>query len=151
MERNIPYGRQLIDDDDILAVLNVLKSDFLTQGPSIPEFEKNLAEYCGAKYAVVFNSGTSALHASYFSLGLQARDEFLTSPNTFVATANAGLYLGAMPVFVDVEGDTGNIDPADIEEKITGRTRIIVPATWRKSGKLQQGTISSLSKMLAML
>ena len=123
----IPYGRQYIDKADIQAVVNVLKSDFVTQGPKIPEFEQKLAEYCGCRYAIVFNSGTSALHGAYFTLGLGKSDEFITSPITFVATANAGLYLGAKPVFVDVEPDTGNIDAARIEQKITRKTKLIVP------------------------
>ena len=113
----IPYSRQFIDKQDIEAVVKVLKSDFITQGPKIPEFEKKLSEYCGAKYAVVFNSGTSALHGAYFALGLEKGDEFITSPITFVATANAGLYLGAKPVFIDVEPDTGNIDVVKNREK----------------------------------
>lgn len=125
--KNIPYSRQCIDDEDINEVIKVLKSDLITQGPKIPEFEKNLAEYCGAKYAVVFNSGTSALHGAYFALGLKKGDEFITSPITFVATANAGLYLGAKPVFVDVEKDTGNIDVSKVEKKITKKTKLIVP------------------------
>lgn len=125
--KHIPYGRQYIDHEDIREVAKVLKSDFITQGPKIPEFEKKLATYCGSKYAVVFNSGTSALHGAYFAIGLKKGDEFITSPITFVATANAGLYLGAKPVFVDIENDTGNIDVAKIEEKITKKTKLLVP------------------------
>lgn len=125
--KNIPYGRQWIDEDDLDAVLSALKSDWLTQGPRVDEFEKQLAQYCGAQYAVVFNSGTSALHAAYYTMGLQKDDEFITSPISFVATANAGLYLGAKPVFVDIEQDTGNIDPQKIEEAITDKTKLIVP------------------------
>lgn len=123
----IPYSRQWLDEEDIKEVVKVLKSDFITQGPKIPEFENKLSEYCGCKYAVVFNSGTSALHGAYFVLGLGKNDEFITSPITFVATANAGLYLGAKPVFVDVEADTGNIDASKIEKKITKKTKLIVP------------------------
>ncbi|MGA1847643.1 UDP-4-amino-4,6-dideoxy-N-acetyl-beta-L-altrosamine transaminase [Deferribacter abyssi] len=123
----IPYGKQFIDDTDIEEVIKVLKSDFITQGPKIKQFEENLAEYCGTKFALIFNSGTSALHAAYFAAGLSKGDEFITSPNTFVATANAGLYLGAKPVFVDIEHDTGNIDVNLIEEKITEKTKLIVP------------------------
>lgn len=126
-EKFIPYGRQWIDEEDVAAVVKVLRSDWLTQGPAVERFEHALAGYCGAKYAVVFNSGTSALHGAYFSAGLSAGDEFITSPNTFVATANAGLYLGARPVFSDVEAATGNIDSSLIEGKITGKTRLIVP------------------------
>jgi UDP-4-amino-4,6-dideoxy-N-acetyl-beta-L-altrosamine transaminase len=123
----IPYSRQYIDKEDILEVVKVLKGDFITQGPKIPEFENSLAGYCGAKYAVVFNSGTSALHGSYFSLGIEKGDEFITSPITFAATSNAGLYLGAKPVFVDVEKHTGNIDTSKIKAKITKKTKLIVP------------------------
>ncbi len=125
MEKFIPYGKQLIDENDIKAVVDVLKSDFITQGKKIPEFEKKLANYCGARYAVVFNSGTSALHGTYFALGLSEKDEFLTTPMTFAATSNAGLFLGAKPVFVDVETDTGNIDIQKIEEKITPNTKLV--------------------------
>jgi len=122
----IPYSRQWIDEEDINEVIKVLKSNLITQGTKIPEFEAKLSEYCGVKYAVVFNSGTSALHGAYFALGLGNNDEFITTPNTFVATANAGLYLGAKPVFVDIEKDTGNIDVSNIEEKITKKTKLIV-------------------------
>ncbi len=124
-DRFIPYGRQFIDEEDIKSVVEVLRSDFITQGSKIPEFEEKLASYCGAKHAVVFNSGTSALHGAYFALGLSKNDEFITTPITFVATANAGLYLGAKPIFVDVEPDTGNIDVNKIEEKITEKTKLI--------------------------
>ena len=120
----IPYGHQSIDESDIDAVIQVLKSDWLTQGPKIDEFEKKLGEYCGAKYAVVFSSGTAALHAAYFAAGLKKGDEFITTPLTFAATANAGLYLGAKPVFVDIERD-GNLDPKETEKKITGKTKAI--------------------------
>jgi UDP-4-amino-4,6-dideoxy-N-acetyl-beta-L-altrosamine transaminase len=123
----LPYGRHWIKEDDIQAVIEVLKSNWITQGPKINEFEQALANYCGSEYAVTFNSGTSALHGAYFTLGLKEGDEFITTPNTFVATANAGLYLGAKPVFVDVEKNTGNIDTSKIEKKITKNTKLIVP------------------------
>lgn len=123
----IPYGRHSIDEDDIKAVVDVLRSDFLTQGPKIQEFESALAEYCKAEYAVVFSSGTAALHAAYFSADIGPSDEIITSPITFVATANAALYLGAKPVFVDIEPDTGNINPELIERAITKKTKAIVP------------------------
>ena len=109
-DKYIPYGRQWIDEDDIRAVTDVLRSEWLTQGPKIEEFEKKIAQYCGARYAVILNSGTAALHGAYFALGLSKEDEFITTPITFAATANAGVYLGAKPVFVDIEPDTGNID-----------------------------------------
>jgi UDP-4-amino-4,6-dideoxy-N-acetyl-beta-L-altrosamine transaminase len=123
----IPYSRQCIDDEDINEVIKVLKSDFITQGPKIPEFEKHLADYCGCKFAVVFNSGTSALHGAYFVAGLKKGDEFITSPITFAATSNAGLYLGAKPIFVDVEKNTGNIDATKIETKMTKKTKLLIP------------------------
>lgn len=126
MIKFIPYNRHWIDRDDIKAVINVLKSDWITQGPAIEKFEKALTDYCGAKYAVVFNSGTSALHGAYFAAGLRGDDEFITTPNTFAATSNAGLYLNAKPVFTDIEEDTGNIDVSKIEEKITRKTRLVV-------------------------
>jgi dTDP-4-amino-4,6-dideoxygalactose transaminase len=100
LSRTIPYSRQSIDDDDIAAVIDVLKSDFLTQGPKVKEFEEALAEYCGSRYAVAFSSGTAALHGAYFAAGIGSGDEIVTSPITFAATANAALYLGARPVFV---------------------------------------------------
>jgi len=123
----IPYSRQWIDEDDIEAVNAVLKSDYLTQGPMQKEFEDKLAEYCGAKYCVVFNSGTSALHGAYSASGLKADDEFITSPISFVASSNAGLYLGSTPVFADIEKETGNIDSSKIEEAISSKTKLIVP------------------------
>lgn len=123
----LPYGKQYIDENDINDVVKVLKSDFITQGPKIGEFEEALAQYCGSKYAVAFNSGTSALHGAYFASGLEKGDEIITSPNTFVATSNAALYLNAKPVFCDVEKETGNLDVSKVEEKITEKTKLIVP------------------------
>ncbi|MCE7700186.1 MAG: UDP-4-amino-4,6-dideoxy-N-acetyl-beta-L-altrosamine transaminase, partial [Methanobacterium paludis] len=116
-----------MDDDDINEVIKVLRSDFINQGPKIDEFEAKLAEYCGSKYAVTFNSGTSALHGAYFALGLEKGQEMITSPNTFVATSNAAIYLGAKPVFSDVESETGNIDVAKVENNISDKTRLVVP------------------------
>jgi len=121
----IPYGRQYIDGYDIESVINVLKSDFITQGPVINQFEKALADYCGAKFAAVFNSGTSALHGAYFALGLEKGDSFITTPITFAATSNAGLYLGAEPLFADIEPDSGNIDISKIENLIDDSTKLI--------------------------
>ena len=119
----IPYGKQTIDETDIEAVVEVLKSDYITTGPKVKEFEDKLADYAGAKYAVVFNSGTSALHASYFSIGLSENDEFITSPMSFTATSNAGLFLNAKPMFCDIDFDTGNIDENKIEDLITKKTK----------------------------
>jgi len=128
--KHIPYGRQHIDENDVEAVKSVLQSDFLTQGTKVKEFEENLANYCGAKYAIVFSSGTAALHGAYFAAGLTSEDELITTPITFLATANAALFLGAKPVFVDIQRDTGNINPNLIEEKITKKTKAIVPVDY---------------------
>lgn len=124
---SIPYSRQNISLKDILSVEKTLRSDFLTQGPKILEFENRIAKYVGAKYAVVVNSGTSALHTAYFASGLNNKNEFITSPMTFAATSNAGLYLRAKPIFVDIEKESGNIDASQIENKITKKTKLIVP------------------------
>jgi UDP-4-amino-4,6-dideoxy-N-acetyl-beta-L-altrosamine transaminase len=123
----IPYGRHSIDEKDIEAVVEVMRSGWLTQGPKIAEFEEALATYCGTRYAVVFSSGTAALHAAYAAIELRPGDKIITSPITFVATANAALYLGARPVFCDIERDTANLDATQIERLITNRTRAIVP------------------------
>ena len=125
-ESIIPYGKPFVDQDDIQAVVQVLKSDSLTQGQSGKVFEKALAEYCRSKFAVTFSSGTASLHAVYSCCGLDFGDQVIMSPMTFVATANALLYVGAEPVFVDIERDTGNIDPNLIEKSITSRTKAIV-------------------------
>ena len=127
MVNNIPYGRQWIDEDDISAVAKVLQSDWLTQGPDIEEFEKEIAEYVGAKYAVAFSSGTSALHGAMFAAGIGPGDEIITSPITFVATSNSAIYLGARPRFVDIDLKTYCIDTAKIEEAITPNTKVIAP------------------------
>ena len=123
----IPYGRQWIDEEDIREVVRVLKGDFITQGKEVERFERALAEYCGAKYCVVFNSGTSALVGAYFALGLTGGDNFITSPITFVATANAGLVWGAKVRFGDVEPDTGNLSPRSVEALIDEKTTLLVP------------------------
>ncbi|MBF0456346.1 MAG: UDP-4-amino-4,6-dideoxy-N-acetyl-beta-L-altrosamine transaminase [Nitrospirae bacterium] len=121
----IPYGRHFIDEGDIAEVVKTLHSGWITQGPKPEEFEQALASYCGASYAVVFSSGTAALHGAYFAAGLQRGDEFITPAMTFIATANAGVYLGADPVFADIESDTGNIDAASAASLITKKTRLI--------------------------
>jgi UDP-4-amino-4,6-dideoxy-N-acetyl-beta-L-altrosamine transaminase len=123
----ISYGHQCIEDDDIQAVVEVLRSDFLTQGPKVKEFEDVLADYCGAKYAASFSSGTAALHGAYFAAGVKDGDEVITSPITFLATANAALFLGGRPVFVDIERDCGNIDAKLVEPAVTKKTKAIVP------------------------
>ena len=126
MPEFIPYGRQWISDEDIDAVADVLRSDFVTTGPAVPRFEQALVETTGARFAVAVNSGTAALHAMYAAAGIGPGDEIITSPLTFAATANAALYLGAGVRFVDVQEDTGNIDPALVEAAVTPRTKAIV-------------------------
>jgi perosamine synthetase len=125
-EPSIPYGRQWIDDEDIAAVVDVLRSEYLTTGPAVKAFEQALLEASGARRAVAMNSGTSALHGMYFAAGLSQGDEIVTTPLTFAATANAALYLGASVRFVDVLPDTGNIDPAAVDAAIGERTRLVV-------------------------
>lgn len=123
----IPYGKQYIDEDDIQAVINVLRSDWITQGPKIEEFERALSEYCGAKYAVAMNSGTSALHIACLASNVKEGDEVITSPVTFVASANCAVYCGARPVFADIDPQTYNILPEEIGKKINERTRAVIP------------------------
>lgn len=122
----IPYGKQTIEQDDIQAVGDVLKSDFLTTGPKIAEFEQTVADYVGAKYAVAISNGTSALHAACFAAGIGPGDEVITTPLTFAASANCVLYCGGTPVFADVDPKTYNIDSEDIRRKITDRTKAII-------------------------
>lgn len=122
----IPYGKQWIEEDDIQAVIDVLRSDYLTTGPKIQEFERTVADYVGAKYAVAIANGTAALHAACFAAGIGEGDEVITTPLTFAASANCVLYCGAKPVFADVDRRTYNIDPGDIRRKITKRTKAII-------------------------
>jgi UDP-4-amino-4,6-dideoxy-N-acetyl-beta-L-altrosamine transaminase len=123
----LPYGRQSITEADIQAVVEVLRSDWLTTGPKVAEFEEAFADYVGARYAVSFSSGTAALHGAAFVAGLQPGDEAITTPLTFVATANALLYVGARPVFADVDPETLNLAPQKASTSITPRTRAILP------------------------
>lgn len=129
----IPYGRQEITQADIDAVVEVLRSDFLTQGPMVPRFEKAVADYCGAQHAVAVNSATSALHIACLALGLGPGDRLWTSPITFVASANCGLYCGAEVDFVDIDPRTYNLCPKALERKLVeaeqqGRLpKIVVP------------------------
>jgi perosamine synthetase len=123
----IPYSRQSIDQSDIDTVVEVLKSDMLTNGPKIPEFEQAISKYVNSKYAVAVSNCTTALHLSLLAAEIKPGDEVITSPNTFAATANAILYCGAKPVFADINPHTYNIDPEEIENKITHKTRAIIP------------------------
>lgn len=123
----LPYGRQTIAEDDIRAVVAALRSDWLTTGPLVGAFERAFAAFVGASHAVAVSSGTAALHGATFAAGIRAGDEVITSPLTFVASANAILYRGAVPVFADVRPDTLTIDPAALEGRITARTRALLP------------------------
>jgi len=126
-DKYLPYGLHWIDEDDIQEVLKVLRSDWITQGPKVKEFEEKLANYCGAKYAVTVSSGTAALHLACLALDVEPGDEVITSPITFLATSNSVLYCGGKPVFVDIDEKTYNIDGNKIEEKINKNTKGIIP------------------------
>lgn len=123
----IPYGRQCLDEDDLLAIREVLNSTNLTQGPKVAEFESALCRETGARFAVCVNSGTSALHIACLAAGVGPGDQVITTPNTFVASANCAVYCGATPVFADIDPDTYNISPAAIRKKMNDRTRAIIP------------------------
>ncbi len=129
-ETLLPYGRQSVDEDDIQAMVEVLRSAWLTTGPKVGEFEEAFAERVDAPYAVSFSSGTAALHGAAFAAGLKAGDEAITSPLTFAATANCVLYQGAAPVFADVCRDTLNVDTEQVRARITARTRAILPVDY---------------------
>src|SRR3954464_3372331 len=126
----LPYGRQSIDEDDIQAVVETLRSDWLTTGPRVNEFEEAFAAWVGARYAVSFSSGTAALHAAAFAAGIGTGDEAITTPLTFAATANCVLYQGGTPVFVDVCEDTLNIDPERVSACIFPRTKALLPVDY---------------------
>lgn len=123
----LPYSHQWIDGEDIKSIVEVLKSDWITQGPKIEEFEEAIAKFVGAKYAVALSSGTAALHAACFVADIGQTDEVVTSPITFAASSNCIIYMGGRPVFVDIKEDTCNIDPGEIERKITRETKAIIP------------------------
>lgn len=122
----IPYSTQLIEEDDIASVVEILRSSHLTQGQKVHEFEEEIALTVGAKYCVTFNSATSALHGAYAACGIREGDEIITTPISFVATANMAIALGAKPIFCDIKMD-GNIDENLIEAHITSKTKAIVP------------------------
>ena len=123
----LPYAAQWIDEDDIAAVVDVLKSPYLTTGPKVREFEEEFAAYVGAKYAVAVANGTAALHAAAFAAEIRTGDEVITTPMTFAASANCVLYQGGTPVFADIDPQTYNIDPAEIKKKITAKTKAVIP------------------------
>lgn len=124
---SLPYGHQVIEEDDIQNVVDALRGFFLTTGPLVSEYERAFAKKVGARHAVALNSGTAALHAAVFAAGVGPGDEVITTPITFVASSNCILYCGGVPVFADVEADTLNIDPLRIKEKLSDRTKAIIP------------------------
>ena len=123
----IPIAQPLIGEEEERAVLEVLRSGQLAQGPRVRAFEEAFAAYCGVKHAIATSSGTTALHIALLAHGIGPGDEVITTPFTFIATANAVLYVGARPVFVDIEPETFNLNSALVEEAITPRTRAILP------------------------
>ena len=123
----IPYGFQWIDKEEIDAVVGVLRSDRITQGPRIEEFERAVADYAGARFGVAFSSGTAALHAACAAAGVSAGDEVITSPLSFVASANCALYIGATPVFADIEPTSLTLDWREAAKKVTLRTKAVIP------------------------
>lgn len=129
-EALLPYGRQTVADEDIAAVTDVLRSDWITTGPKVGEFEGAIAERVGARYAVAYSSGTSALHGAARAAGITAGVEGITTPLTFCATSNALLYEGGTPVFVDVDRSSLTIDPDRVSAAITTRTRAILPVDY---------------------
>src|SRR3989344_2554739 len=126
----IPYSTQDISEADIQAVVKTLKSGWITQGPAIERFEVVLAKAAGTKYAVALNSGTAALHAAYFAAGVKKGDEVVVPALTFAATGNAALYLGAVPVFADIDTRTGNMSVTNTLKKINKKTKAIVPVDY---------------------
>jgi len=124
---NIPYGKQLINAQDIEVVGKVLKTDWISQGPKIREFENALCGYTGVKYAVVVSSGTAALHLACLAAGIKQGDEVITTPMSFVASANCILYCGAKPIFADIQSGIANIDPQKIAKELNNRTKGIIP------------------------
>jgi perosamine synthetase len=124
---SIPYGRQTIEEDDVAAVVEVLRGDWLTQGPNVRGFEEACAKACDVPHAVAFSSGTAALHAAAHVADLGAGDELLTSAITFAASANCGAYVGAKPTFADIDPSTLNVSADTVQAALTVRTRAIVP------------------------
>lgn len=125
-ENKIYYGRQCVGEDDVKAVSEVLTSDFITCGPMVAKLEKELADYCEAKYAVAVSNGTAALHCACIAAGIKEGDEVITTPLTFAASANCVRYVGATPVFADINPETYNIDPASIRAHITPKTKAVI-------------------------
>lgn len=120
------YGHQWVDEEDVSAVANILRGDYLTCGPAVSEMERSLEKYTGAKYAVAVSNGTAALHCACIAAGVGPGDEVITTPITFAASANCALYCGAKPVFADINPETYNIDPESIRAHITDKTKAVV-------------------------
>ena len=131
LTKNIPYGMHELDELDIQAVVEILKTNQITQGQTVEKFGQALADYTGAKYGLALSSGTAALHTSVVALDIGPGDEVITSPMTFCATANAALYQGATVKFVDIDEKSLNIDPNLLEKNITKKTRAIIPIDFR--------------------
>ena len=127
----ISYGRHHLDDEDIEAVVEILRGSAITQGEVVEQFGQAVADYSGAKYGVAVSSGTAALHLSVVALGLEQGDEVITTPMSFCATSNTVLYQGADVKFVDIDSKTLNIDHNQIEQNITDRTKAIIPVDFR--------------------
>lgn len=142
-ETKLFYGHQYIDEADIKAVTDVLQSDYLTCGPKVTELEERLCRLTGAKYAVTCSNGTAALHIAAMAAGVSKGDELITTPITFAASANCGLYCGAAPVFADINPNTYNIDPKSVQEKITDKTKAVVAVDFT-------GQAVELDELLAM-
>ena len=127
MNNFIGYGKQLIEQDDIESVIRVLRSDYLTQGPAVENFEKEICNYTGAKYCVAVSNATAALHIAVKALDIDFYMEGITTPNTFVASSNCLIYNNLKPVFADIEQDSYNINPEEIKKKISDKTKVIIP------------------------
>ncbi len=146
----LPYGKQQVDEEDIAAVVEVLKSDWLTTGPTIERFEQAVADYVGAKHAVAVSSGTAALHAAVAAAGIGSGDEVIVSCMSFVATANAIVYMGGTPVFADIVPETLLINPAHVEALITAKTKAIIavdyagqPCDYAELNRISENTVCS--------
>ena len=121
------YGHQSVDETDIRAVVDVLRGDYMTCGPNVRAFEKSICDYTGAKYCVAVSNGTAALHIAALAAGIGPGDEAITSPITFLSSANCICFVGGKPVFADIDPETANIDPDEIEKHITPRTKVLIP------------------------
>ena len=123
----IGYGRQSISEEDIQAVVEVLRGNWLTQGPSVRAFEEDLAKYCGARYAVACANGTAALHLACLAAGIAPKDEVITSAVTFLSSSNCACFVGATPVFSDIDPKTGNLTPESLQPHLSEKTRAVIP------------------------